>query len=359
MTAMTDPPNPTINGSSQTETHLPDITSEPDGPIRDQREKKRTAGGRLSAAVTNVSLLFIWALLIILFGILEPDTFLSIDTLRTVAADQAITAIMALALVLPIAANQFDLSIAGSMGLAIVLAGEFMVKVDLNPTFAIVLTLLAGLLIGLANAGVVVGLRVNSFIATLGTGSILLALQQAISNGEVITSGISEGFKNLGRTTILTIPIPVFYMLAIAAVLWYVLDYRQLGRYLYATGSNADAARLAGVRVHRLASIALVVSAVIATIAGVIFLMRIGSTSLDAGTPYLLPAFAAAFLGATQFKEGNVNVPGTLVAVYVLATGVKGVQLMGSPFWVDDLFNGCALIIAVALAVRSGRQRTM
>jgi ribose transport system permease protein len=148
-------------------------------------------------------------------------------------------------------------------------------------------------------------------------------------------------------------------MLGIAAVMWYVLDYRQLGRYLYATGSNADAARLAGVRVRRLSSIALMVSALVATIAGVIFLMRIGSTSLDAGTPYLLPAFAAAFLGATQFKEGNVNVPGTLVAVYVLATGVKGVQLLGSPFWVDDLFNGCALIIAVALAVRSGRQRTM
>ena len=315
--------------------------------------------GRVGAAVSNVSLLFIWAILILLFGILEPDTFLTMNTLRTVMADQAITAIMALALILPIAANQFDLSIAGSMGMAIVLVGSFMVKLDISPAFAIGLTVMAGVVIGMINAIVVVGLRVNSFIATLGTGSILLAVMQWISNGEVITSGISQSFKDLGRTTIFTIPIPFFYMLAIAAVLWYILDYRQLGRYLYATGSNADAARLAGVRVNRLSSIALIVSATIATIAGIIFTMRIGSTSLDAGTPYLLPAFAAAFLGATQFKEGNVNVPGTLVAVYVLATGVKGVQLLGSPFWVDDLFNGCALIIAVALAVRSGRQRAM
>ena len=79
----------------------------------------------------------------------------------------------------------------------------------------------------------------------------------------------------------------------------------------------------------------------------------------DAGQPYLLPAFAAAFLGATQFKSGNVNVLGTLVAVYVLATGVKGVQLLGAPFWVDGLFNGLALIIAVALAVRSGQQKSL
>jgi len=316
-------------------------------------------GGRLSAAVTNFSLVFIWIALIVLFGLLEPDTFLTMDTLRTVLADQAITAIMALALILPIAANQFDLSIAGAMGLAIVLVGEFMVKAELAPALTVILVLAAGVVVGLVNAFVVVGLKVNSFIATLGTGSILLAMQQWISGGEVITSGISEAFKNLGRTTIFTIPTPFFYMLAIAAVLWYVLDYRQVGRYLYATGSNADAARLAGVRVNRLASIALVVSATVATIAWIIFMMRIGSTSLDAGTPYLLPAFAAAFLGATQFKEGNVNVPGTLVAVYVLATGVKGVQLMGAPFWVDDLFNGVALIVAVALAVRSGRQRSM
>ena len=322
-------------------------------------EQRKTFLDRLGGAMTSVSLLFIWAGLIVLFGILEPDTFLTMDTLRTVMADQAITAIMALALVLPIAANQFDLSISGAMGIAIVLCGGFMVDSGLAPALAVALTILAGLAIGLTNAFVVVGLKVNSFIATLGTGSILLALQQWVSNGEVITSGISESFKSLGRTTIFTIPIPFFYMLVVAAVLWYVLEYRQLGRFIYATGSNADAARLAGVRVNRLASIALVVSATVATIAGVIFLMRIGSTSLDAGTPYLLPAFAAAFLGATQFKEGNVNVLGTLVAVYVLATGVKGVQLMGLPFWVDDLFNGLALIIAVALAVRSGRQRTM
>jgi ribose transport system permease protein len=141
--------------------------------------------------------------------------------------------------------------------------------------------------------------------------------------------------------------------------MWYVMEYRQIGRYLYATGSNADAARLAGVRTNRLVAISLLVSATVATLAGVLFVMRIGATSVDAGDPYLLPAFAAAFLGATQFKEGNVNVIGTVVAVYVLATGVQGLELAGAPFWVDGLFNGVALIIAVSLAVRSGRQRVM
>lgn len=310
---------------------------------------------RLGSAVTTASLLFIWAGLIILFGLLEPDTFLTLDTARTVMGEQAITAIMALALVVPVAARQFDLSIGASLGIAVIVAGTLMANSGLPPALAIVLTIGVGVLIGALNAFVVVVLKVNSFITTLGTSSILVALQQWISGGEIITA-IPKGFTDLGRETIFTIPIPFFYMLAIAAVLWYLLDYRQTGRFLYASGSNPDAARLAGVRVGRLTAIALIISAAVATLAGIIFLMRIGSTSLNPGAPYLLPAFAAVFLGATQFREGNVNIPGTLVAVYVLATGVKGVQLLGSPFWVDELINGTVLIVAVALAIRSGRQ---
>src|ERR1700742_887714 len=308
------------------------------------------SGFHLPAAVTNVSLLFIWAAFIILFAILTPDTFLTWTTVKTVISEQAITAVMALALLLPIAASTFDLSIAGAMGVAIVLVASFMAKLGVPVAPSIALTILAGLVIGAGNAWVVVGLKVNSFIATLGTNSILLAMIQWISGSKLIVDGIPASFTDLGRTTLFSLPLIVYYMLVLAAVLWYVLDYRQFGRYLYATGSNSDAARLAGVRTKMVVSISLMVSAVIATLAGIFFVMRIVASTLDAGTPYLLPAFAAAFLGATQFREGNVNVPGTLVAVYVLATGVKGLQLLGSPFWVEDLFNGVALIVAVALA---------
>jgi len=313
----------------------------------------------MPAVVSRGSLLFIWAVLILLFGILRPNTFLTVNTFRSVLAEQAITAVMALALIMPVAANAFDLSIAGSMGISIVLSTEFMSKTGMGFGAAALLTLTVGICIGAVNAFVIVGLGVNSFIATLGTNSILVALMQWISGGNIVTQGIPESFINIGRDTLFTIPLFVYYMLIIAATIWYILDYRKLGRYLYATGSNADAARLAGVRTRGLTATALLFSASIATFAGLFFVQRIGAGALDAGTPYLLPAFAAAFLGATQFKEGNVNVPGTLVAVYVLATGVKGLELIGAPFWVDDMFNGGALIVAVALAVRSGRQRVM
>ena len=314
---------------------------------------------RLKRAVWNMSLLFIWVGMIVLFGLLEPDVFLSTVTLRSVLADQAITAMMAMSLIMPIASNKFDLSVAGMMGLSAILVATFIVKVGMPWPLAILLTLLCGLIVGGINVFVVVHLKINSFIATLATLSILGAMIQWISDGDQIAEGIPSSFKEFGRRQFFNIPLPVFYMLAIALVLAYVLDFRQFGRYLYATGSNEDAARLAGVNTRKVSSIALMVSATIATIVGIVFTMRIGAASIDVGMPYLLPSFAATFLGATQFKEGNVNVPGTIVAVYVLATGVKGVQLMGAPYWIEDLFFGLALLIAVGLAVRSGRQRSM
>lgn len=328
------------------------VTSKPDTAAPGRAARRPRA-----LSMSSTSLLFVWFAIIVVFGVLRPETFLSVDTFRVILSEQAITATMALALLLPIAANQFDLSIAGSMGMAVVLLTTLMSRAGLPWPAAVLLTLLGGLLIGAVNAVVVVGWGVNSFIATLGSGSILIAVLSSINGGQPVTSGIPSSYTAIGQNALLTVPAFVFYMLIIAGVLWYVLEHRQTGRYLYATGSNSEAARLAGVRVDRLAALALLVSAVLATVAGLMFVMRIGSGSVDAGTPYLLPAFAAAFLGATQFRDGRVNVLGTLVTVYALATGVKGIQLMGAPFWVQGAFNGAALIVAVALAERSRRRK--
>lgn len=292
----------------------------------------------------------IWGVLILIFGLVVPETFLTLQTVRSVASDQAITGMMALAIIAPLAAGVFDLSIAATMGLAIVLVAYFQARQGISPGLAIVLTLLIGIGVGLANAFVVVKLRVDSFIGTLGSSSILLAAIQWVTGGEQIFSGIPESFTNLAGWELLTIPVPFFYMLALAAVIWYVMSFRQVGRYLYAIGSNPEAARLAGVRTDTLRAVSLVASAAIASLAGIVFTAKIGSASPDSSASYLLPAFAGAFLGATQITSGRFNVPGTLLAVYLLATGVKGLQLAGQPNWVEDLFNGAALILAVAMA---------
>jgi ribose transport system permease protein len=316
---------------------------------------RSAASARLLTAVPIARLapysgLLIWAILILFFWLEIPDTFFTLSTLRSVASDEAITGMMALALLAPLAAGVFDLSIAGTMGLAIILVAWFQAKHGMPPGLAILLTLAIGMGIGLLNALVVVKLRVDSFIGTLGSGTILLAAIEWPTGGEQIFTGIPESFTNLANWKFLTIPIPFYYMLILAAVIWYVLGYRQVGRYFYAIGSNPEAARLAGVRTDMLRAFSLVLSATIASLAGIVFTAKIGSASTDSSGSYLLPAFAGAFLGATQIISGRFNVPGTLLAVYLLATGVKGLQLMGQPNWVNDFFNGSALIVAVAMA---------
>jgi ribose transport system permease protein len=225
-----------------------------------------------------------------------------------------------------------------------------------NPFIAAIMALAVATAVGAINGFVVVKLKVSSFIATLGMSSLLLAAAYWITDGKQIVSGFSEGFLELGNLQILGIPLPFYAMLILAVLIYILIEYLPVGRYLYASGGNPVAARLAGVRVDRIVYGSLVASSLIAGITGVVLAARIGTASPDIGPSYLLPAFSAVFLGSTQIKPGRVNVLGTLIAIYLLATGVKGLQLAGAPSYTDDLFNGAALIIAVALAARSARK---
>jgi len=314
------------------------------------------SGRRLRLGTDRYSGLYVLALIIAVFSLWIPGTFLSVQTLTGIASQQAITATLALGLLLPLAAGVFDLSAASMLGLSVVVVCQLQ-SVGLNPVLAVVETLLAGTLVGMVNGLIVVGLRVDSFIATLGTSSVLGALVYWVSGNQDITTGISATFVNLGQGLVLGIPLPVVYLAGVAMVVGYVTEFRPLGRKFYATGGNELAARLSGVRTGRLVIASFLFSGTIASLAGIIFAASIGSASLSAGPPFLLPAFAAVFLGATQIHPGRANVLGTLVAVAVLGTGVKGLLLAGAQFWISDLFNGVALIAAVALAVSRGRSR--
>jgi ribose transport system permease protein len=214
---------------------------------------------------------------------------------------------------------------------------------------AILAAVIAGCAVGVINGAMVTRFNIDSFIATLAMTSVLTAVVTAISGGEQII-GLPESFSNIASNEILGITLPVYIMLAIALVVWYVLEHTPPGRRTYATGGNAEAARLTGVRTRLIVVVALIVGSGVAAFAGVLVTARSAASSPDVGAGYLLPAFAAAFLGSTQIRNGQFNVWGTILAVYVLAIGVKGLQLAGAPIWLPDLFNGVALAIAVGLA---------
>jgi ribose transport system permease protein len=328
-------------------------TTTPSPPVR---KKVRVLGRDLG--LDRFAGLYVAVILAIVFSIWNPATFGTLDNARIIASSEAITGILTLGLIVSLISGMFDVSIAANMSLAISLVGWLQSNFGMNPLLAVILTLLSGALVGASNAFVITKLHVEPVIATLGMSSILVALAYWIAQGSTIIDGISPTFKDFGSAKILTIPVPVFYLLAVAALLWYVLEHTPTGRYLYAAGANARAARLAGLKVIRLQWGALIVAGTLASFAGIVLTMQLGASSFGAGGSYLLPAFAAAFLGSTQVRPGRFNVLGTLVALYLMAIGVKGLQLEYPELpWIKDLFEGLTLIFAVALGARAALRR--
>jgi ribose transport system permease protein len=315
-------------------------------------------GRRIAAklSVRNMSAVYVLAALIALFALWVPDTFLTSTTLKTLLNDSAITAIVAVALVIPLAAGVFDLAIGAEVGVTAIFGAWLLTTGGMSVPVAIVLTLLAGGAIGLVSGLLITRVKIDSFIATLGVSSILAAGTTWISNGQQIL-GLDSSFASLTNNELFGITYPVYYMLVIAAVVWYLLEATPAGRRIYATGGNPESARLSGVRTRTVIVLSFILCGVIAAMAGTLISSNLSTGDPTVGPSYLLPAFSAAFLGSTQFRNGRFNVWGTVIAVYVLAVGVKGLQLAGAPVWIPDLFNGIALLLAVGLARYQGAGR--
>jgi ribose transport system permease protein len=297
----------------------------------------------------NISALYIFLALFLIFSFWVPDTFLKDSTWKAMIDSQAITAMVAVALVIPVAAGAFDLAIGTEVGLGGILCAWFLSSRGLPIAPSIALTVLAGGLIGLGSGLLITKARITTFIATLGVSSVLAAMIIWVSGGQQILN-LGRNFQSIATGTIGWFTYPVYIMLVVALFAWYVLERTEIGRHVYATGGNPDAAKLAGVNTSRVIIGALVACGAISAGAGVLLSSSLGTGDPTTGPAYLLPAFSAVFLGSTQFRGGRFNVWGTVVAVFVLATGVKGLQLAGAPVWIPELFNGAALLIAVALA---------
>jgi ribose transport system permease protein len=297
---------------------------------------------------------YLLALFIIVFSVLSPDVFKSMATLHSVAAGKSVSAILALAIVVPLVCGQYDLSVGANINFTTICVVSLVAN-GWPIAFSIVAGVCIGAAIGTVNGFIVVKLKVNSFITTLGTASMIGAMQVIVTDNKQPLPPSVAAWRALTQTKIFGFQIIFVYMLIIAVVLWWALTHTPFGRYLYAIGGSPEAARLSGVKVDRYTWMSLVVSGSLCGLAGV-FYGSIAGPSLSFGGSLLLPAFAAVFLGSTQIKPGRFNVWGSVLAIYVLATGVKGLQLLTDVQWLDQMFSGVALVTAVAIA--NGRQRS-
>lgn len=303
----------------------------------------------------NIGAIYVWVVIVVLFSLIVPETFPTDTTAKSILNQYSITGLIALSLIVPLAAAHYDLSIGFTMGFSGMLTVKLLLVTSWSPALCIAIALLACLVIGLVNAFVVIGLGVHSFIGTLGTGAIISAITIGISNNETLTvSGAAgDSFGSIANTELLGLNLPVFYMLAAMILLAYWLERTKSGRYLYAIGFDREASRLTGLPVNRLGIVAFLSSSLLAGIAGIVLASRVSSASPEAGGAYLIPAFSAAFLGATQFRRGRFNPWGTVIAVLLIGTGNVGLLLAGGPVWTSQLFQGTVLVAAVALTAYS------
>lgn len=284
------------------------------------------------------------------------DTFPTTANMRVVVGNQSVLAIVALAALIPLVCNEWDLSVGAIAGVSAVYSASVLSGGG-SIALAIVVGVGIGVGVGLFNAAIVTRLGVNAVITTLGTSTILGGVVTAKTHGTAIVGGIPTAVSDFGAGTTLGIPTTTYVLIAASGLAYYLLNYTPFGRYLYALGSNHEAAKLVGLHTKTTLMWAFVAAGAFAGAAGVLQVARAGAADPRVGATFTLPALAAAFLSAAAIRPGTYNVGGVLAAIFFLAFLNSGLNLAGAQSYVSDYVNGAALIAGVALAAYLGRKR--
>jgi ribose transport system permease protein len=331
--------------------------------MTDQTDTSAGASGSLRSGSRRTAMRFVerWALLVILvlvliyFSVAATD-FANMANLRVVLASESVLITVALAASLPLLVGEFDLSVVAIMGTATVVTGGLLSNSHWPLLLAVLAGVASGALIGAFNGLLVTRVGVNSLILTLGVSTILPGLVTWYTNGLTIVSGIPASLSNATNDLFLGLPRSIWFVAIIALAVWYLTTQIPWGRRTGAIGSNKEAARLIGIRTDRTVFVMFVFSGVLCGIAGVLLLARQGSADPQASAGgLLLPALAAVFLGSTAYTPGRYNVPGTVTAALFVAFSVSGLTLMGAAAWVEQVFNGVALVVAVTLSTLAAK----
>ncbi|MGV9711735.1 ABC transporter permease [Gordonia sp. NPDC003424] len=312
-------------------------------------ERKAFGWNRIEWFGTRFAVVGVWILLAVLFGALKPDTFLTAGTFQTIFGGQQPLVFLAAALLCTIIVGEFvDMSVASNFGMAAILISVLNVDHGWNVWVAAVAAIAVSALVGLVNGWLVVKVGVNTIVVTLGMSTFLLGIALWLADLMPVT-GLPTSFSKIALYDVAGLPISFFLGLILMFGFAYILKFTPLGRNLRFVGENREVSRLAGVRVTRVRIGAFVTAGVIAGVGGVISAAATGGFDPNVSQSYLLPMFAATFLGTAIFEPGRFNPLGTLVAVYFLATGVVGLQLLGATAWVSSVFYGGVLVIAVTM----------
>jgi ribose transport system permease protein len=313
-----------------------------------------TRHGRL---LESAMLPIAFAALIAGFGIHSPHEFLTLRNFSNIFGAQAVLFVLTMALLVPLTNGDFDLSVGALSGLVSMVIAVLNVNDGVPVGWCVVVGLAVGVLCGLINGLIVVRFDVNPFVITLATGTVFGGIQEWLSKEQTI-AGVSARLSEWTYVKeVFSIPIEFYYGLVIMVIAWYVLTFTPFGQRALFVGQSREVARLSGFNVGRMRLQGFVIAGFVAAISGVLYVGTTGLASAGTGANLLLPAYAAAFLGLTTIQPGRFNAFGAGISVYFLATAVSGLELLGAQDYVQSLFYGVVLVIAVVISRLVGRRR--
>jgi ribose transport system permease protein len=309
----------------------------------------------ISSILARYGVLVAFAVTILVFSA-AADNFWSLATFKNVITEASFQLIVALGLTVVLIMRDFDLSISGMIGLAAGSAVALMVYHGVAWPLVILIALGLGIVAGLVNGFLIAILRGNSFIMTLAMATILTGVELAFTSNNVVFSGVPKDYVRVAATVTGGVANVVWIALGVFVVLWILLDTTETGRFMYAIGGNPEAARLSGIRTRQLRITGFVIVGFCAAAVGVLMSSRSAAYNPNLGAPFLLPAYAGAFLGAACFRPGEFNVPGTLVGVLYLGTIQTGLTYLNLQTYLINLVQGAILIAAVLLSTVAARK---
>lgn len=347
------PDNTTVQTSDSSSSSAASIGEPSPTRLQSLRARVGRVGG--SSLAAEYGLLIVFVLTILVFSLARPHTFPTWSNFKSVLTQASPPLILAVGLTVVLAMQDFDLSFGSMIGLSGGAVTIFITHDHWSWTVATLVVLAFGVAGGIANGIMVAYFGGSSFIITLAMGTVLTGLEFAFTRENTVFSGYPKSFIDVASNTTAGFSNQIWIALVVAVLAWLLLDHTEIGRYMYAVGDNQEAARLTGLRVRPLRVFGFVVVGLLAAIVGVLLISESGSYSPDPGVPYLLPAFAAAFLGAAVFRPGEFNLPGTVVGVLYLEVIQTGLVMLNLQTYLINLVQGGILILAV-LASRLGQR---
>ncbi|WP_109471961.1 ABC transporter permease [Ornithinimicrobium cavernae] len=323
---------------------------------------------RARDVIVKYGFIAVTIVLFLYFAATEP-AFATSSSLFSMLKFVSVTAILGLGVMFTMVVGGLDLSIGSVAGLAVQMAAMTMVFYNMTGATAVGVVLLAGVLVGLINAFLIVVCKIPDLLATLGMMFVIQGAKLIPVSGQSVTSGMvlrdgseapgrfTQGFLQIDRGFVGPIPLPVLIMLVLVIASWFFLSRTTWGRVMYAIGANPEAARLTGVRVGYYRGLAYVISGVLASVGGLILVSRIGQGDVNAGASSLLEAVAVALVGRSVLGQGKPNAWGTLLGAVLIAIVLTGLTMKGFQYYHQDTAKGAVLILALIFSYTLSRKK--